>query len=368
MSEKKPNVFPDQKLVDEANEVGKRIAKQLEEENEIVGDVSINEQAAAEVMRLRTEEQLRLRKEALDRNIQLAKDLDDKRELIYKEEHIPTVSYPQDVNKQLEGISSMVENKQEIKSNIDYINEISQPQMHQAFDVIPLPSLGKLYPNKKKNVKVAYLTTSDENILTSPNLVESGDFLEILINRKLLEPTLRYKDLQPGDRNAIMIWLRATGYGNEYPVQVLDEYNKPFETVIDLSKLKMIELQDEPDVNGEFTFRFENGDSLKFKLLTVGEKDEIIERLEQEKENGIIVNNENKYVLSKQIVSVDGNSDKNFIIDYVNNLRTIYSRKLIEYIDKIDFGIDLRVNIETPGGGSVATFLPLNPNFFWPDA
>jgi hypothetical protein len=30
------------------------------------------------------------------------------------------------------------------------------------------------------------MTTADENILTSPNLLQSGEFLEILINRKLL--------------------------------------------------------------------------------------------------------------------------------------------------------------------------------------
>ena len=42
--------------------------------------------------------------------------------------------------------------------------------------------------------------------------------VEILINRKILEPDLRYEDLLVGDRNAIMIWLRATGYGEMYPV------------------------------------------------------------------------------------------------------------------------------------------------------
>ena len=39
------------------------------------------------------------------------------------------------------------------------------------------------------------MTTADENILTSPNLLQSGEFLEILMNRKILEPGLRYKDL-----------------------------------------------------------------------------------------------------------------------------------------------------------------------------
>ncbi len=140
-------------------------------------------------------------------------------------------------------------------SNIDpYIYEISQPNYNAPFDVIPLPSQGKMYPSKKPNVKVAYMTTADENILTSPNLLASGEFLEILINRKLLEPSIRYRDLTVGDRNAIMLWLRATGYGEMYPVTIYDENNKPFETDINLQELKTKNLGAEPDSEGLFDF------------------------------------------------------------------------------------------------------------------
>ena len=124
----------------------------------------------------------------------------------------------------------------------DYVYQLSQPQYNMSFDLIPLPSEGKIYRSKKANVKVAYLTTSDENILTSPNLLQSGEFLEILINRKLLERDLRYRDLHVGDRNAIMLWIRATGYGEMYPVTLYDENNEPFETEINLNNLKVKKL------------------------------------------------------------------------------------------------------------------------------
>jgi hypothetical protein len=56
-----------------------------------------------------------------------------------------------------------------------YILEISQPNYNSPFDVIPLPSLGKTYRNKKPNVRLGYMTTADENILTK-NLLQSGEF------------------------------------------------------------------------------------------------------------------------------------------------------------------------------------------------
>jgi hypothetical protein len=43
------------------------------------------------------------------------------------------------------------------------------------------------------------------------------------------------------------------------------------------------------------------------------------------------------------------------------------AKELREYIDSIDCGVDLRITVRTPGGGSVTTFLPLNLKFFWPN-
>jgi len=254
------------------------------------------------------------------------------------------------------------------QSSDEHINEISQPNYNAPFDVISLPSLGKTYKNKKSNIKLSYMTTADENILSSPNLLQSGEFLEILINRKMLEPSLRYKDLLPGDRNAIMIWLRATGYGEMYPVVIEDEKGIPFETVVNLDDLKTVELTVEPDENGLFTFDLPLArQTIKFRLLTCGEIDFLDKKMEEEKENNVLINNYNTYKLERMIVEVDGSKDRTFISSVANNMRLPDSKKLTEFMNTIDCGIDLDIVVKTPGGGSVATFLPLNLNFFWPN-
>jgi hypothetical protein len=56
-----------------------------------------------------------------------------------------------------------------------------------AHDLIALPSEGKFYKNKKSTVKVAYLTASDENILTSPNLLQNGKVIDVLLDRKIID-------------------------------------------------------------------------------------------------------------------------------------------------------------------------------------
>jgi hypothetical protein len=255
-----------------------------------------------------------------------------------------------------------------VSAREEQIRELSAPQFNTNYDLIPLPSGGKIYPSKKASVKVSYMTTADENILSSPNLLESGEFLEILINRKLLDNNLRYKDLHIGDRNAIMIWLRATAYGYMYPVTLLDENNEPFETEIDLSTLKSKPLGDTPDENGEFDFFLPVSKSaIKFKLLTVGDLDYIERLLQSEKEDGILVNNEKTYKLEEHIVEIDGNRDPRYVRDFVNNMRPGDSRDLLKHIDKIESGVELELEVKTPGGGSIKAFFPLNLKFFWPD-
>jgi hypothetical protein len=249
-----------------------------------------------------------------------------------------------------------------------YLLEISQPNYNSPFDVIPLPSEGKTYKTKKANIRLSYMTTADENILTSPNLLQSGEFLSILINRKILESELRYKDLLVGDRSAIMIWLRATGYGEMYPVTLFDEDGMAFDTELNLNELKTKKLGAEPDEEGLFDYNFKlSQTSVKFKLLTCGDVDELEKLLMWEKENNVLVNNASTYSLEKMIVEVNGSRDRNMIKDFVSSIRIKDGKDFTKYVESIEPGIDLNITVGTPGGGSVDTFLPLNTQFFWPD-
>jgi hypothetical protein len=255
-----------------------------------------------------------------------------------------------------------------IVNNKQYIDDLSAPQFNAPHDILPLPSEGKIYKHKKKSVRVAFMTTTDESILTSPNLLQSGKFLEVLMNRKLLESNMRYQDLHIGDRNAIMIWLRATSYGSDYPVIVNDEIGEPFETIIDLSKLKTKKLGAEPDDDGYFDFQFKLCKSyIKFKLLTVKDIDELDIRNAADATNEFFLNKSSNYMLQMQIVNVDGYSDQNYINDFIDNLRIGDATDFRKYAESIESGVDLNLVIGTPRGGSIKTFLPLNTKFFWPD-
>lgn len=321
---------------------------------------------AIEQMRKRTEEQIRMRDAKL-------KEMSDKTQSYQEQFETAKVRHqtpvePKPIKSELTSSVGRFEEPKVAMNPDSYIEMLSQPQFNAAYDLLPLPSEGKLYRNGKKAVKVAYMTTADENILTSPNLLQSGQFLEILINRKLLENGIRYKDLHIGDRNAIMIWLRATAYGEMYPVTVFDEDGNPFETEIDLSTLKIKNLGVDPDEDGLFDFTLPISKyNIKFKLLTVGDVEEIEEMIDYDIKNELPINNVNTYKLRKQIVSINGEKNRELINEFIDNMRVRDAKELREYIDKIDSGVDLEIEVRTPRGGSVKTFLPLSLKFFWPE-
>jgi hypothetical protein len=244
-------------------------------------------------------------------------------------------------------------------------------QFQAPFDVIPLPSKGLLYPGQQGTVKVEYMTAMDENILTSPNLIKSGKVIEILIERKIKESPVPFDQLLIGDRNAIMIWLRATGYGEMYPVKLTDPTSGvEFETEIDLSILKTKELPTniEPDEKGEFSFVLpKSNKKIKFRLLTVGDEKSISSRAEKyEKATKSQISNLLTYRLQAQIKEIDGNRDINFIQQFINVMPAYDSLKFREYSDAIEPGIDMSAEVEGPTGTFQAP-ITIGLNFFWPN-
>ena len=158
----------------------------------------------------------------------------------------------------------------EILSNIDDINMDSIPDTDLQYDIIPLPSNGECYPNKIKKVAVKFLTAESENLITSPNLYKDDMIIDTLLKYHLLSKDIKPEDLIQGDIDAIMLWLRATGYGNDYPVRVKDpQTSEEFDASVDLSKLKIKPFSLKGDENGYFEYILPKTKAqIKFKFLS----------------------------------------------------------------------------------------------------
>lgn len=241
-------------------------------------------------------------------------------------------------------------------------------QVEVPYDIIPLPSKGLLYPGKKPSLEVEYLTAMDENILTSPNLLQSGKFIEVLMKRKIRNGQVSHDDLLLGDRNSILIWLRATGYGEKYPVTIQTPDGLEIETEVDLTLLKQKELGAEPDDNGLFDFTLpQSKKRIKFRLLTVKDEDELSKREKAQEKRKAEFSDTLTHKLGTHIMSIDGRNDKEWIHNFVRVMPARDSLALRRYINDIEPGVDLSITVEGPGGDPIDTFLVLGPDFLWPE-
>ena len=243
-------------------------------------------------------------------------------------------------------------------------------ELRTPYDIIELPSQGLLYPNKKSNVKVEYLTAMDESIITSPNIVANNKVVDTLLSRKVKDLGFDTTELLEGDRVAILVYLRVTGFGNEYTQLVWNEKKGEYEEgIIDLTSLKPKKLLVKPDENNCFDFELPiSKKKIKFRFLNAKDEEEIDILDEQYmKRNNTEISNRIMLTLERQVVSIDGEKDKMKISNILKNLKIMDSRKLRNYISDIEPGLNLDTTARTQGGESVPCFLKFNRSFFWPE-
>lgn len=230
--------------------------------------------------------------------------------------------------------------------------EISIPLDESQYEWIELPSKGECYSHKKDRVPVAYLTAADENIIVSKELRSKRKVSDTLLERKILDKSFNVKDLCIGDRDAILLWLRKTGYGNEYKVTEVGEDGKSKETIIDLDKVTYDDFNYFGDENGYFEYLTKSGNEIKYRLLTHDIEEEILDKIlnlssieYEDKSIWDIV----KMLMVSHTVSVNGNKDTDHIISYINKMDI---RELSSYLSFVMHNTP-RVNIDIRIGDSL---------------
>lgn len=245
-------------------------------------------------------------------------------------------------------------------------------------DVVPLPSKGAVYPaehplHNRDRVEYRAMTAREEDILTSPALVKKGTVVNELIKSCLMNKDIDVNSLLSGDKNALLLAIRASGYGRMYEPQVncpaCDHRSK---MSVDLAELevKPLKLQPmEPGVN-KFLYKIPNNSTeIAFKFLTGAEEEAILKQMNTRKKKGFEVSNLVTTQLQHQIVAVNGDPSTNKIAKLIRVLPAMFSKDLRAYIDDHEPGINMKTLFECPNcDHHEEVALPMDASFFWPNA
>ena len=236
-------------------------------------------------------------------------------------------------------------------------------------EVVDLPSMGLLYPKDSPlssgKVEIKYMTAREEDILTSANLIKKGIVVDKLIEALIIDKSIKVGNLLLGDKNAILIASRILAYGKEYEVRVNNQ-----DVTVDLTTLSDRKLDESLISNNSNEFEFElpaTKRKLTFKMLTSDDEKNIEAEIEGYKKIGDGIGYETTTRLKHQILSIDGDSKKSAVNNFVDNeFLSRDSKAFREYVLSITPDVDMVSTYVDEDGKEKEFTVPMTVSFLWP--
>jgi hypothetical protein len=245
----------------------------------------------------------------------------------------------------------------------------TDPDLMTSYEIIKLPSKGQFYQSRISEISVEYMTSKDEDLLTTPSLIESGTVLDVLLKRKIKTPGITVEELLAGDRNAVILFLRTSSYGSEYTVSVTDPRSGvPFKTTIDLLRLKYKEPQEFPDEYGHFTVELPmRKKTVTFRLLTSGEDNLLFKKAQALQEAyGNEFSEYNTIKLKAHIVAINEKTDRSYIDKFVDAMPALDAFTIRRKILDVSPDVDMAYKFMAKDGYEFTANLSVGIDFFFP--
>ena len=248
-------------------------------------------------------------------------------------------------------------------------------------EFVELPSRGLAYSEDhplygQDVIEIRYMTAKDEDILTSETLLKKGIALERLLENIIVDKTIDPKTMLVGDRNAVIIAARASGYGEAYETQVTcPNCGTGAQMTFDLSEPKLQELDYE---NLEFITKNETGNfliklpqtdfSVEVRLLT-GKDEQYLTQLAQNKKKNKLNDSAMTDQYKMMIVSVEGVTDKATLGKFIEVMPAADSRFLRKAYKAIIPNVRITEDFScTSCGHEQELEVSFGADFFWPDS
>lgn len=246
-------------------------------------------------------------------------------------------------------------------------------------DFVDLPSQGKFYPeghplHGQDSIEIRQMTAKEEDMLTSRTLLKKGVALDRVIASIIVDKRINPDSLYVGDRNAIIISARVSGYGNMYETKTtcpscgtVQNYS------FDLNNANIYSGEDAQDfgiqANGDGTFNVRvprTGVDVRFRLLNGRDEKSFLNGMKNERKS------KQEHNITRQlaaiVVSLNGDSSMQAKQYFVENVPSIDSRHLRLAYRLAAPNIDLTQRFQCSECSHEQDMeVPLNADFFWSD-
>ena len=247
-------------------------------------------------------------------------------------------------------------------------------------EFVELPSQGNFYTEEhplcgQESIEIKQMTAKEEDMLTSTTLLRKGVALDRVIRSLIVDKRINPDTLLVGDRNAIILSARVSGYGSDYNTKVTcpsctvtSEYSFDLNdasvyTGTDLTEQELVDNQD-----GTFdTILPKTQITVTFKLLTGNDEKNLTSAAQADRKKSNYEKNVTRQ-LSNLVVAVNGDDSAQAIQYLIDNIPSIDSRHIRTIYRRAAPNIDLTQRYACTECDYAADMeVPLSADFFWPD-
>jgi len=246
-------------------------------------------------------------------------------------------------------------------------------------EFVELPTGGRYYPpghplHNQSAIEIKQMTAKEEDMLTSRTLLKKGVALDRVISSLIVNKAIDPDSLFIGDRNAILVATRVSGYGNDYQTKVTcpacganQEYSFDLNDADIFCGDEGNPMNVTDNHNGTFNVTLPKTNVIvTFKLLTGIDEKRLVAGVEADKKKRIDRGITRQ--LASMIIAVNEDDSIDAIKYLVENIPSSDSRHLRLAYKVTAPNVDLTQHFECGECGHEQDMeVPLNADFFWPD-
>ncbi len=243
-------------------------------------------------------------------------------------------------------------------------------------EFVELPSKGKFYPpghplHNQPTIEIKQMTAKEEDILTSRSLLKQGVAIDRVIQSIIIDRSIDATSLLVGDKNALIIASRVSGYGNIYTTAVTCPAcgtQQDYSFDLNIANITNGDYNENVHDNNDGTFNVTlpmSSLNVRFKLLNGYDEKRI-------SNNATTKGNRPDNMISTQIramlVSVNDNTEPEALNYVSQNLPSRDSVFLRNAYKDVAPNINIDQHFECGECEHSQTMeVPLTADFFWPD-
>ncbi len=247
-------------------------------------------------------------------------------------------------------------------------------------EFVELPSGGKYYAEGHPlhgvdTIEIRHMTAKEEDILTSETLIRKGLAIDRLLQAVIVDPEIKVGTLLIGDKNALLVATRITGFGPVYETGVScpacsEEITQEF-LLDELTHVTPGEMPKGVTVNDANNFVFElptTKITAEVKLLTAADERGLTEATEKKKKLNLPASRSTD-LLKAVIVSLNDQTDRGDIDKFVGLMPLRDVSHLRKVYEKIKPDVDVSYEFSCEHCDHIGkVVMPLTAQFFWPNA